>query len=392
MVDKSVKMEVTFEVNKLDEMKRTELQKLCKAVGIKANLKNAQLAQALREYAAKFPSKNKRSSCTKIQQLQETSVELTETTKTNELQKADDNESYKQQLLNHLDKKVEEKMPVECKIPRFVQFANDLKTSNNAKNKTPGAKWSEIHNSEFEKMDSIDVYLEKKRKSREFFNQSAKRAKYIGVSRKSEDKSTEVSLFKPTSTTLDTSATFVFGSPSAKPLFQPEKKEAKVSTATSATAKGKKLRSPKVVKPVVTAIFQTRTPHSRRTISVTSAAENKPKTPANAARKSMTVTPFRFSPAVNVPTAPTPTPRKKFDLKASLAKPLPYKPHTGKLKPISTYKEECRPTISESKLKGRKTDIKSARVTTREERRLKENRSRESRRANAINRHRGVVC
>ena len=116
---------------------------------------------------------------------------------------------------------------------------------------------------------------------------------YIGVSRKSEDKSAEVSLLKPTSTTLDTSATFVFGSPSAKPLFQPAKKEAKVSTATSATAKGKKLRSPKVVKPVVTAIFQTRTPHSRRTISVTSAAENKPKTPANAARKSMAVTPFR---------------------------------------------------------------------------------------------------
>ena len=50
-----------------------------------------------------------RSSCTKIQQLQKTSVELTDTKKTNELQKADDNESYKQQLLNHLDKKVEEK-------------------------------------------------------------------------------------------------------------------------------------------------------------------------------------------------------------------------------------------------------------------------------------------
>ena len=32
-------MEKTFEVNKLDGMKRAELQKLCKSVGIKANMK-----------------------------------------------------------------------------------------------------------------------------------------------------------------------------------------------------------------------------------------------------------------------------------------------------------------------------------------------------------------
>lgn len=32
-------MEVTFDVNKLDGMKRPELQKLCKEAGIKANMK-----------------------------------------------------------------------------------------------------------------------------------------------------------------------------------------------------------------------------------------------------------------------------------------------------------------------------------------------------------------
>ena len=72
----------------------------------------------------------------------------------------------------------------------------------------------------------------------------------------------------------------------------------------------------------------------------------------------------RFLPA-NVTATPTPTPKKKFDLKASLAKPLPYKPHTGKLKPLSTYKEECRPTLTEAKLKGRRVDVKSTKVTSR---------------------------
>ena len=74
--------------------------------------------------------------------------------------------------------------------------------------------------------------------------------------------------------------------------------------------------------------------------------------------------PCRFLPA-NVPTAPTPTPRKKFDLQASLAKALPYKPYTGKLKPVSSYKEECRPTVGEAKLKSRKVDVKTVKVTSR---------------------------
>ena len=36
---KSVEMEVTFEVNELEKMKRPELQQLCKTFGIKANMK-----------------------------------------------------------------------------------------------------------------------------------------------------------------------------------------------------------------------------------------------------------------------------------------------------------------------------------------------------------------
>lgn len=102
-------------------------------------------------------------------------------------------------------------------------------------------------------------------------------------------------MFKPTA--LDNSATFVFGSPAAKPFFQAAKKEARVSVAKPAIiTKGKKLKSPKIIKPLVpgdsTKSGQTRN-RSRRTIATGSAIENKPKTPANPARKSMVMTPFR---------------------------------------------------------------------------------------------------
>ncbi|XP_015748735.1 PREDICTED: nucleolar and spindle-associated protein 1-A-like [Acropora digitifera] len=177
---KSVEMEVTFEVNELEKMKRPELQQLCKTFGIKANMKNSLLIEALKEQAAQFSSKRKRSLSAKTSPLVKASTATTEETDDQEMTQDDDddNETFKRQLLDQLEKKVEEKMPVDCKIPRFVQFAKNLKsTKDDDHNKTPGNKWSKIHKVQFEKMDSIDVYLEKKRKRREFFNQSAKRAK-----------------------------------------------------------------------------------------------------------------------------------------------------------------------------------------------------------------------
>lgn len=53
-------MEKIFDVNKLDGMKRADLQKLCKSVGIKANMKTAQLIEALKEHAAHISGKRKR--------------------------------------------------------------------------------------------------------------------------------------------------------------------------------------------------------------------------------------------------------------------------------------------------------------------------------------------
>lgn len=403
-------MALTFDVNELEGMKRAELQKLCKSVGIKANSKTSQLIEGLKIYASRISGTAEDSSveqgkephtadCTEIGK----AVKDSETTDFNRRSDTDD-DSYKKELMDQLDKKVEEKMPAECKIPRFVQFLG--KESSAAEtNKTPANKWNKIHKQQFEKMDSIDVYLEKKRKRMEGFNQSVKKARIVvdsckeekeirnslarkstGPKRKSRGKPAEVT-FKPTVTTITKSSTFVFGSPAPKPFFQPANK-------TVTKSEKLKLKSPKVFKPIFSGSASNneklKTPLARKSLPAAAIKEGKSKTPANPSRKSTAATPFRFLPA-NAPDVTTPTPRKKFDLQASLAKPLTYKPHTGKLKPISSYKEQCRPTISQTKVKNHKVDVKSVKVTSRDERRKKDNKSRENRRANNLSRRRGLA-
>lgn len=119
------------------------------------------------------------------------------------------------------------------------------------------------------------------------------------MARKSQGRPTEVT-FKPTTVSLNKSATFAFGSPVAKPIFQPGNRQTKVAIATSAATSGKKLKlkSPKIFKPMFseTAVNEgkPKTPVAHKSFAAITTAEKRPKTPALPARKSMAVTPFRF--------------------------------------------------------------------------------------------------
>lgn len=74
----------------------------------------------------------------------------------------------------------------------------------------------------------------------------------------------------------------------------------------------------------------------------------------------------RFPLAANTISILSPTPRKKFDLQASLAKPLPYKPYSGKLQAASSEnKEENKKPIKRTNFANHKVDIKSVKVSTR---------------------------
>ena len=88
----------------------------------------------------------------------------------------------------------------------------------------------------------------------------------------------------------------------------------------------------------------------------------------------MSTNAFRFAAAANTPQQPTPA--KKFDLHASLHKPLGYKPYTGKLKQptYATVEEKNKPKVNpykqaaekiQQRLKTVRTDAKNVKVTSR---------------------------
>ncbi|XP_077395835.1 nucleolar and spindle-associated protein 1 isoform X3 [Festucalex cinctus] len=91
-------------------------------------------------------------------------------------------------------------------------------------------------------------------------------------------------------------------------------------------------------------------------------------------------------------TSATPGTQKKaiFDLKASLSRPLTYKPHTGKLKPFGDCKDDTaanKSLVAES----RKKNYKQHRMQTREERRAKHAEERKEKKSNLLCARRGLV-
>ncbi|XP_069117364.1 nucleolar and spindle-associated protein 1-like isoform X2 [Argopecten irradians] len=321
-----------------------------------------------------------------------------------------DSAEMKETLLNALDKKVQKKVSEmdpsrkTTGIPRFAAFLAARKEAKEQKPLTPGnKKWTKIHKKEFDKMESIDVYLNKKRKRQDDFANSAKKTKILleetkaaisklkshktpnafKVSREADKKATK-SLFVTPGTAAAKTKTPT-GVPKTKTSTEVLKTKTptgvqKTKTPGSASLKSK---TPSTFKPTV---FSTKNMNldfnNTRKSPRTSTGPFKPtvlstnnmnlnfsraKTPSTLSkdtsnRKSY-VTPFRFNATMNSTLNDSKSTSKKFDLKASLARPITWKTHKGKLKPLET-------ASMYSTAKGEpKVSIKSPKVTGRENRR-----------------------
>jgi len=230
----------------------------------------------------------------------------------------------------------------DSQIPRFVKFAQKGKVG-----KIPD--FAKMHENNFKKMESLDTYIEKKKKLTDTITKQLDKAKALSMehnslvkqlkSKNPRNADTTDSKFVPSVTTTakmnlnfvnsaenQEKQSFKFGSASAKSteLFKFSAKP--VAAAPKVVSKQRQdLKKSTMSKPT------TKDEKNRARKSLTNPTPNKPLLNiTNNANKSINMTNKSM----------TGTPSKKFDLAASLAKPLTYKPHTGKLKAWETKKKD----------------------------------------------------
>ncbi|KAL5008756.1 hypothetical protein ScPMuIL_014337 [Solemya velum] len=248
-------------------------------------------------------------------------------------------QEMKDSLIEALDKRVKDqvKKPDKTSIPRFAAFLakkKEQEKSANAQKGTPD--WQRIHKKEFNKFDSLDVYLDKKRKRADDISASVKKARMM-----LEEVHAAVDKLKSHET--------------------PTKKEPVSSFFKSpAVNASKKTRN---FKPTVTSTkninlnfssIQTPPVDIRKSPRDSSNSSNRRSTGTLQTKKSVT-TPFRFNASMNTSLNTSVSGRAKFDLQASLSRPITWKSHKGKLKPLDHQAAQ--------------TSIKTPIVKTREDRR-----------------------
>ncbi|XP_063429862.1 nucleolar and spindle-associated protein 1-like isoform X2 [Mytilus trossulus] len=266
-------------------------------------------------------------------------------------------EEMKKNLMQALDKKIKGKTETigskgkitnSTQIPRFAAFL-EKKKQEQSKPITPGNKdWTKIHQKEFEKFDSIDVYLNKKRKHREETNMSVKKARMLV-----EQTKEAIKRLKNHKTPAKENKTKPRTSKSALLLKSPGFNSTKVFKPTVLSTKqmnlefSKTRKSPRTsgtgFKPTVTSTDKMNLNFN----SMATPSNVGTKTPKTDPRKSTgsmlqrksLATPFKFNATLNCTVdGNRSVKRPSFDLKASLSRPMTWKSHKGKLKSVAeTY-------------------------------------------------------
>ncbi|XP_053192159.1 nucleolar and spindle-associated protein 1 [Scomber japonicus] len=282
------------------------------------------------------------------------------------------------------------KIPKAGKIPRYegVQKKKAL-----LKPSTPNFK--KLHEAHFNKMESIDSYVHRKNKQIESYKNPVKELKMPSdkVKQQKVDVKTQVkanvsrtSMFSPVTVNKRPA-------PQTKPA---EKKDALFRPSVISTRRIN-VRFSEATQDNEHKRSLVKTP-ARKSLCVTSSTPLKQTEDGGKPNTMKTLTfsasktpgPFVFIGNTSTNTTPGTQKKTNFDLKASLSRPLSYKPHTGKLKPFGEAKENAagnKSLVSNSHQKN----YKQHQVQTRAERRTKHTEDRKQKKANMLGARRGLV-
>lgn len=285
------------------------------------------------------------------------------------------------------------------KIPRHEGL---MKRKPSLRPTTPNFK--KLHEAHFKKLESIDSYVQRKNKQMEVLRNSVKELKTLSektlmksVEPKAQTKvpASRASLFSPgvqekkpvperrrltqqSKSALKDSATF------RPTVLTTNKINVRFSQATHDNEYKRSLvKTPARMSPLVPL---TSTP-GRKSDVHTKPELNKS---VNAINKTPGVTPFVFSGNNSISITPGTTKKNAFDLKASLSRPLTYKPHKGKLKPFGDAQENTALNKSQT-VPSHQKNYKQHQVQTREGRRAKHTEDRKQKKEKALGARRGLV-
>uniref|UniRef100_A0A8D0DPT6 Nucleolar and spindle associated protein 1 n=1 Tax=Salvator merianae TaxID=96440 RepID=A0A8D0DPT6_SALMN len=249
---------------------------------------------------------------------------------------------------------------------------------------TPNFK--KLHETQFNKMQSIVDYIEKKKKRVNKFSNSVNEVKRCSISSKKRLSATDtpVLLRRSPRNSLDTANKSILNQKSSfsKTSLSTTKLNVRFSESTNDNEHKRSLTKtpsrkspfPHVCTPASQKINKTVIGKDSKGSAVLCQLQ---KTPTNSA-----VTPFKF-----IAQNPGSMSKKKpvFDLQASLSKTLNYQPHKGKLKPWGKSKDNLQNVCSHKKA------YKQPHLQTREERRERQVQERKKRKDHVLGTRRGLA-
>ncbi|XP_042356039.1 nucleolar and spindle-associated protein 1 [Plectropomus leopardus] len=288
------------------------------------------------------------------------------------------------------------------KIPRYQGLQQKSKPL--LKPITPNFK--KLHEAHFNKMESIDSYVQRKTKQVESFRSSVKELKKL--SEKTKLKQVDVK----TQVKANQSRASMFSPVTLNKRPAEEKRRNTLLSASKAPPAKSAVKDDVPFRPSVLSTRRinvrfseathdneykkslVKTP-ARMSLCVSSSTPQKQTTDEGKTNKTNTLSATKTGPFIftgNMSTTTTPGTQKKstFDLKASLSRPLTYKPHTGKLKPFVETKEN---TAANKSLivNSHQKNYKQHQVQTRNDRRAKHAEDRKHKKENMLGARRGLV-
>uniref|UniRef100_A0A3Q1CGT7 Uncharacterized protein n=1 Tax=Amphiprion ocellaris TaxID=80972 RepID=A0A3Q1CGT7_AMPOC len=267
--------------------------------------------------------------------------------------------------------------------------------------------FKKLHEAQFNKMESIDSYFQRRTKQMETHkNQDLKKVSDKTKPQQVDDKAqakknpTRATMFSPAlvnKKTAEERRRHTLLSASKPPPNKPARKDSvpfrpsvlstrRINVRFSEATQDNEHKRSLVKTPArMSPCLASSTPQRQ---AANAGKHNGVNTPAFSATK--IPGPFVFS--GNTSTLTTPGTQKKptFDLKASLSRPLSYRPHTGKLKPFGEVKENTAGNQSVNS-NTRQDNYKQHKVQSRDDRRTKQKEDRKQKKENMLGARRGLV-